>query len=238
MDPSKTPQPSAITLIPDARRNLLTRLKDVRWATISELAGALLISPEAVRQQISVLEKEGWVVSNCGPDVSDDLRSRGRPAVEYCLSAAADDLFPKQYAELAVSLFDDLVDPIETLSELTDERVAVLQKSSAPLRDRIEDLRSIYVPNDPFTDIERTADGYRLIENNCPFLNFATERPLFCSTTVSALRRATGCEVVREERFQDGDRRCIFHIYFDAPVSEIRKTRRFEPEPEKSFRPQ
>lgn len=227
-----------ITLVPDARRSLLTRLKEVRWSTISQLAAALGISPEAVRQQISLLERDGWVVSNCGPeDAVDDLRARGRPAAEYCLSAAGDDLFPKQYAELAITFFDALDDPVETLSDLTDSRVAALEKAGAPL-DRAGDLRSIYFPNDPFTDIETTPSGFRLIENNCPYLNFAKERPVFCSTTVSALRRATDHEVVREERFQDGDGRCVFHVYAGTAVSGARKERRFELEPEKSFKPQ
>ena len=227
----KTP----ISLVPDARRSLMTRLKEVRWATISQLGAALGISSEAVRQQIAVLEKDGWVMSNCGPeDAADDFRGRGRPATEYCLSPAGDDLFPKQYAELAIGFFDALNDPVATLSDLTDRRLAVLKRAGEPPAD----LRSVYFPNDPFTVIETTSDGYRLIENNCPFFNFASERPLFCSTTVSALRRATDHEVVREERFQDGDGRCVFHVYAGVPVSDARKERRFEPEPEKTFKPQ
>ena len=98
-------------------------------------------------------------------------------------------------------------------------------------------LRSIYIEDDPYTEIEKSERGYRLVERNCPYLQFASERPLFCSTSVSALRRVTGREVIREQRFQDGDGRCVFHVYADSPVAGARKTRRFEEEPAKDTIP-
>src|SRR6185503_17541501 len=98
-------------------------------------------------------------------------------------------------------------------------------------------LRSIYRADDSFVEVETSDRGFRLIEWNCPYLRFATERPLFCSTTVSTLRRLTGCEVVREERFQDRDGRCVFHIYLDAPMRKARKKRKFEIEPPKDTKP-
>jgi DeoR family suf operon transcriptional repressor len=239
MATKKIDEPAAVDLLPDARRALLSALKRAGWATIPELAQTLSISTEAVRQQITFLSREGWLMSNCGPDEDDGERSPGRPPTEYCLSPRGDDLFPKEYAELAVTLFDELRDPTRTLATLTDERVDAVRKSipDDSARANIDALQSIYRPGDPYVDVEESERGHRLIEWNCPYLQFASERPLFCSTTVSTLRRLTGCEVVREERFQDGDARCVFHIYLDAPVSSRRKGRRFEPEPAKNARP-
>lgn len=91
-------------------------------------------------------------------------------------------------------------------------------------------LRAIYRDRDPDIDVERRGSDYVLIERNCPFLKVALERPGFCSTTVSTLRRLTGCEVVRERRFQDGDGRCEFHVR-TAESSPERAAVRFEPEP-------
>jgi len=236
---TKNDEPAAIDLLPDARRALLLVLKRAGWATIPELAQALSISTEAVRQQITFLSREGWLSSNCGPDENEGERSPGRPPTEYCLSPRGDDLFPKQYGELAVTLFDELRDPARTLAALTNERVDTLRKAipEGSARTNIDALRSIYRAGDPYVDVERSERGHRLIEWNCPYLQFASERPLFCSTTVSTLRRLTGCEVVREERFQDGDARCVFHVYLDAPVSSRRRMRNFEPEPAKDARP-
>lgn len=224
-----TAQRSAIDLLSDARRSVLQALKRFRWATIPTLAQSLAISTEAVRQHLTYLQREGWITSNCAPD-SDDDRVPGRPPAEYCLTPAADDLFPKDYAGLAVQLFDAIDDPDRKLAEITDERVAALEERRA-------DLRSIYRRDDPYVEIEKDETGYRLIEWNCPYLQFASEKPLFCSTTVSALRRLLKREVVREERFQDGDGRCVFHIYEDAPIGRAREVRRFEKEPPKDARP-
>jgi predicted ArsR family transcriptional regulator len=210
-----------IDLVAESRRTLLAFLKNAGWSTIPKIAEALSISTEAVRQQLLLLEKDGWVQSNCGP--GEHRRARGRPAVEYCLSHAAEDLFIKQYPQLAVEFFDAIEDQIGFLTRLTDERVRDVGSA--------ERLESIYADDDPYTSMEKSADGYRLIERNCPYLQFAMERPLFCSSTVSALRRLSGCEVVREKRFQDGDGRCVFHIDTARPLSEGRKNIAFEIEP-------
>ncbi len=233
----KKDEPAAIDLLTEARRALLDALKRTGWTTIPALAERLSISTEAVRQQLAFLQREGWVISNCDPDEEDD-RAPGRPAVQYCLSPRGDDLFPKRYAELAVTLFDELDDAEQTLTTLTNRRVdamgASVRKGSGI---NPEALRAIYRDSDSYVEIEKSDRGYRLIEWNCPYLQFASERPLFCSTTVSTLRRITGCEVIREERFQDGDGRCVFHIYLDAPMTTARKRRRFEPEPPKDAQP-
>ena len=65
-----------------------------------------------------------------------------------------------------------------------------------------------------------------------PFLNVATERPAVCSVSVSLLSQLLGVEVVREERFQDGDGRCVFRVYEDRPIPEDQ--RGWKPEPAKS----
>src|SRR5918911_2348008 len=116
------PRPSPIDLLSDSRRSLLQALKRAGWATIPALAQTLSISTEAVRQQLSYLQREGWIKTNCAPD-ADDERVPGRPPVEYCLTPAADDLFPKDYATLAVTLFDALGKPERELAEITDARV-------------------------------------------------------------------------------------------------------------------
>ena len=92
---------SPIDLLSDARRTLLYALKEARWATIPELAQVLAVSTEAVRQQLAFLQREGWVGTDCDP-ADGDQRAPGRPATQYCLTPVADDLFPKEYAALAI----------------------------------------------------------------------------------------------------------------------------------------
>ena len=60
--------------------------------------------------------------------------------------------------------------------------------------------------------------GYRLVERNCPFLNTAMRRPALCSVSVNALTRLLGVRVEREEKFQNGDGRCVFRVHAAQPV--------------------
>jgi predicted ArsR family transcriptional regulator len=169
MDERRT---AAVDLLPDARRTLLSALKRAGRATIPQLAETLAISTEAVRQQVTALQRQGWVISDCGPD-DGDPRVPGRPPAEYCLAPLADDLFPKSYAELAVILFDELPDAERTLATITDGTVSSLRDSISPAavaRD-IDALRSIYHADDPYTEVESSERGYRLIERNCPIFS-------------------------------------------------------------------
>jgi predicted ArsR family transcriptional regulator len=232
----RSDEPAAIDLLTGPRRALLAALKGHGWTTIPALAQTLEISTEAVRQQLGFLEREGWVTSDCGPPEQDE-RAPGRPATQFCLSPQGEDLFPKRYAGLALMLFDELEDMEQTLTTLTDRRVRALVESRNTTSGDAEALRAIYRHGDPYLEIEESDRGYRLIERNCPYLQFARDRPVFCSTTVSTLRRFTGHEVIREERFQDGDGRCVFHVYRDAPLTRAREKKRFEIEPPKDTRP-
>jgi predicted ArsR family transcriptional regulator len=43
-------------------------------------------------------------------------------------------------------------------------------------------------------------------------------RPILCNVSVNALTRLLGVRVERDERFQHGDGRCVFHVHADQPI--------------------
>src|SRR5436190_1039851 len=147
MSESRTP---AIQIASEARQALLAAIKRAGWATISQLAAGLSVSTEAVRQQVWQLEKDGWLTSDCGPEGEEEARLRGRPAASYCLTKDGDDLFLKNYADVAVQLFDGLGDPSERLASLTDQRVRSLEPAlkGRSMREQADALRSVYVAGD------------------------------------------------------------------------------------------
>ena len=214
-------------------------MKEEGYVSISRIAEVLGVTHEGARKHVVELERSGWIEADCEPE---EARQReavpGRPSVRYCLTAAGDHFFPKQYPELMIGVLDAIAseagDDVATavLARFTDERVAALEPkvSSLPMPRKMNALRAIYREHDPHTDVELRGANYVLIERNCPYLDVAMERPAICSTTVSTLRRLTGCEVVRERRFQDGDGRCEFHVRA-AEHSPDRQQVRFEKEP-------
>lgn len=236
MVPEATGGVAILDEFPTTRAAILRLMKHEAFVSIPRIAEALGVSHEAARKHVVELQRNGWIDSDCGPDEAERRDAApGRPPVRYCLTAAGDHLFPKQYPQLLVGLLDTIAaegDATALLTRITDDRVAELEPRVAPLplKRKMSALRAIYSDGDPFVDVERRGEDYVLIERNCPYLTFAMERPAICSTTVSTLRRLTGCEVVRERRFQDGDGRCEFHVR-TSHASPKRKQVRFEIEP-------
>lgn len=203
----------------EMRRAILGLVKRRGSAAIGELADELQVSYEAVRQQITQLHREGWLHKRV--ERGGGRRRVGRPQGRYRLTAAGDHLFPKHYDLLSVELLDAISACMgdtglrQVLGVLAEARVAEWRPrlQGLDLEARVDLLRGIYLEDDPFATVERTEGGaLRLVERNCPFLNVAAERPAVCSLTVTVLSRLLGRQVVREERFQDGDDRCAFRI--------------------------
>lgn len=118
------------------------------------------------------------------------------------------------------------------LARVTAEKVALTEPAlrGMPLPERMQALKNWYLNDDPYMDVESTDDGFRLIERNCPFLNTALRRPALCSVSVNALTQLLGVRVAREEKFQDGDGRCVFRAYANEPVDASTWKFRFESE--------
>jgi len=150
----------------------------------------------------------------------------GRPATSYRLTEAGDHLFPKHYDALAVAMIDAVAEEFgdeaaaRVLERVSNDRAAELESSlhGLSLRERIEALKSWYFQDDPYMDTAADGDDLLLIERNCPYLNAAMRRPALCSVTVNALSRLLGVRVHRDEKFQDGDGRCVFRARAHEPV--------------------
>lgn len=177
-----------------------------------------------MRQQLLQLHRDGWVEARI--ERSDERSRTGRPATIYRVSEAGDHLFPKLYDGLTVSMIDAVAEEIggdalnRILSRLTEDRVSSVGASlrGLSLAQKVAALKNWYLNDDPFMDIENTEGSYLLKERNCPYLNTAMRRPVLCSVSVNALSRILGYRVVRDEKFQNGDGRCVFRVMEDQPI--------------------
>ena len=203
-------------------------LKQHGTATIALLAAAFGLTGEAVRQQLLQLQREGWV-EPATPRGSAPART-GRPATSYRLTEAGDHLFPKHYDALAVAVIDAVAEELggeaalRVLERVSHDRVTAVAPSleGLGLEARVEQLKNWYLAEDPFMDVEHHGDDLLLVERNCPFLNTAMRRPALCSVSVNALTRLLGVRVARQEKFQNGDGRCVFHVFVNEPVTNAR----------------
>ncbi|HYM61242.1 MAG TPA: winged helix-turn-helix transcriptional regulator [Thermoanaerobaculia bacterium] len=211
--------------LPDSRRSILIALKQQGSATIAQLSGGLQLTGEAVRQQLLQLQRDGWIEAKIGRGATERGRT-GRPATSYRLTPAGDHLFPKEYDVLAVAVIDAVEQVLgadatrRVLETITEARVATWERlvEGHSLAERVEILKSLYLEDDPYMDAMPVDGGYRLVERNCPFFNTAMHRPALCSVSVNALTRLLGVRVEREEKFQNGDGRCVFRVFADESV--------------------
>lgn len=214
--------------LPDSRRAIVTALKERGSETIAQLAQHLGLTGEAVRQQLLQLRQEGWVEAAIDREA---MRGRtGRPSTLYRLTAAGEHLFPKHYDALAVAIIDAVAEElgsdsaVRVLERISNDRVAALAPSveGRPLEEKLDVLKGWYFEDDPYMDFESDGDDYVLIERNCPYYNTAMHRPALCSVSVNALTRLLGVRVARREKFQNGDGRCVFHVFVNEPVTNAR----------------
>lgn len=213
-----------IEQLSETRQALLLTLKQEGSATIAKLASRLEMTREAVRQQLLQLENEGWIEGNINRETSN---GGGRPSMCYRLTAEGDHLFPKHYDALTIEVLDTVADQLgldalkQVLFTMAKVRVqeweSRLQGLSLP--ERMVALRGIYLKDDTFMEVENSNNELLLIEKNCPFYNVANKRPVLCSVTVTMLSCLLGHRVIRKERFQNGDGRCVFQVLLDEPVA-------------------
>ena len=193
-------------------------------STIAQLADELQLTGEAVRQQLLQLQREGWIESRVTR--SSERGRTGRPATSYILTDAGDHLFPKQYDALNIAMIDAISEELgpdavkRVLSKIADAKVATSDAAmrGLPLSERIQALKDWYLKDDPHMTFEKAEDGYKLIERNCPFISTAMNRPALCSISVNALSKLLGVRVARDEKFQAGNGRCVFHIFANEPI--------------------
>jgi predicted ArsR family transcriptional regulator len=221
---------------PDVRQAILRFIKMRGRAQVKEVAKHLRITHEGARKHLIQMEDKGWVVRV--PET--DQASAGRPKDFYSVGPEGDKTFPKAYDSLSLAILEglrgqsgsgasgaDVADGANGgggAGKLLAALAAAQVKAWAPKLEgktdleKLEALKGLYLESDPFATVETRGGDFLLIERNCPFLNVAMEHPALCSLTVSTLEMLLGHKVVREERFQAGNGRCVFRIEMESPA--------------------
>ena len=139
----------------------------------------------------------------------------------YRLTTAGEHLFPKHYDDLAVAMIDAIAEELgddaalRVLERVSNDRVDVLMPLArgGTFEEKLDVMKGFYFEGDPYMDHEPTNGDFTLIQRNCPLYNAAMRRPIVCAVTINALMRLLGVRVARDEKFQNGDGRCVFHVY-------------------------
>src|SRR5207302_8384982 len=86
------------------RMEVLELLRRKGHASAEAIAADLGVTPNAVRQHLTNLERDGFVISH------PERGARGRPALLFSLTERADSVFPKRYGQLATMVLQEIQD--------------------------------------------------------------------------------------------------------------------------------
>lgn len=185
------------------------------------IAGDLGVTPNAVRQHLTNLEREGLVVSQ--PERS----GRGRPALLFGLTERADAVFPKRYGQLATMVLQEVQDMggpealDEIFARVAARHAGAIEKELTTLRFDQKLQRVVAWIGRAGTLVEQseTSEGVRVTIHNCPFRNTALKFPQVCTITPQLITRLTGGAVSQSDSIHRRDPYCSFIV--QRPTDEL-----------------
>lgn len=196
------------------RMEVLELLRRKGRLSAETIANDLGVTPNAVRQHLTNLERDGLVASQ--PERS----GRGRPALLFALTERADAVFPKRYGQLATMVLQEVQEMggPEALDELF-ARVAArhaqaIEKDLEGLtfEDKLHRVVAWIGRAGTLVEQTETDEGVRVTIHNCPFRNTALKFPQVCSITPQLISRLTSAPVSQSDSIHRRDPYCSFVV--------------------------
>jgi DeoR family suf operon transcriptional repressor len=204
------------------RMEVLELLRRKQAATAEGISAQLGITPNAVRQHLTNLERDGLVKS-------EPIRSkRGRPFLKFTLTERADSAFPKRYGQLATMVLTELqemggpelLDKVfERVAHRNAEAVAPAMRG-LDFDQRLERLVEWIARAGTLAEREETPDGVRVSIHNCPFRNTALKFPQVCTITPQLIVELLGEPVSQEKSIHRRDPYCSFLVQRPYPPAD------------------
>ncbi len=198
------------------RRKIVLALKQHGGLTAAELAEMLGITSMGVRRHLTTLERDKLVRYEL------IQRGKGRPSYVYRLSPQAENLFPKNYAQLANELLGYLATDegessvIRLFERRAERRIrnAQMQLAGKPLDERVAGLANMLSNEGYLAEFEQEDERtFWLREHNCAVHDVANEFSAACASELMFLQAILpDAEVTREHHMMGGELMCAYRI--------------------------
>jgi predicted ArsR family transcriptional regulator len=196
------------------RGKIVAELRQRGSASAADLAAVFGLSPNAVRQQLVVLERDGLVVER------SVRRGPTKPTLEFSLTAEADKLFPQQYDKMLAAVLREVKDSygqpaIDAIFGSIAKRSAEKAKTHVTAPDaegRVAQLTEVLRNGGVAAEYSLIDGGFMLEEHNCPYSGIVQDHPEVCSVIHHVLDETIGGEHKQVESLATGGRSCKFEL--------------------------
>ncbi len=196
------------------RGKIVSELRRLGSASAADLARSFGLSPNAVRQQLMVLERDSLVVE------TPVRRGPTKPTYEFSLTPDADRLFPQAYDKMLTAVLHEVRDQFGTpaverifegLSKRAIERARTRITAQNP-EERVAQLTEMLRDSGVIADYSTMEDGFVLHEHSCPYSNAAKEHPEMCQVIHQVIAETIGGAHAQLESLAHGGKECRFEM--------------------------
>jgi predicted ArsR family transcriptional regulator len=197
------------------RGKIVTELRRRGSASATDLARAFGLSPNAVRQQLTVLERDGLVAE------TPVRRGPTKPTFEFSLTPEAEKLFPQGYDKMLTAVLRELrsqfgtagVERIfEGLSRRAIDRARETVTAADP-EQRVAQLTEMLRKSGVVAEYNLMDGGFVLHEHTCPYSSAAKEHPEVCQVIHQVIDETIGGQHEQTESLAHGGRECRFELH-------------------------
>jgi predicted ArsR family transcriptional regulator len=196
------------------RGKIVAQLRERGTASAAELAQVFGLSPNAVRQQLVVLERDGLVEERAV------RRGPTKPTLEFSLTSKADSLFPQQYDKMLAAVLREVKasygqPAVEELFARIGERAVEHARKKVTATDaegRVAQLTQVLRDRGVVAEYSLVDGGFLLQEHTCPYSGVVKEHPEVCSVIHHVLEETIGGEHQQLESLAAGGKSCTFAL--------------------------
>ncbi|MGB8908239.1 MAG: helix-turn-helix domain-containing protein [Candidatus Cybelea sp.] len=203
------------------RGKIVSELRRRGSASATDLARSFGLSPNAVRQQLMVLERDGLVAE------TPVRRGPTKPTYEFSLTPDADKLFPQAYDKMLTAVLRELRSQFGTegveqvfagLSRRAIDRARLSVTSGDP-EQKVAQLTEMLRKSGVVAEYSLIEGGFALHEHNCPYSNAAKENPEVCQVIHHVIDETLGGVHAQTESLAHGGKECRFELHPTETVS-------------------
>ncbi|HEX6587553.1 MAG TPA: winged helix-turn-helix transcriptional regulator [Longimicrobiales bacterium] len=199
----------------ESQQLLLRVLKRAGRATVADIAQAIELNRETVREHMRVLVAMGLVVR---VDAASGRVGRGRPEQVYALTDAAERLFPRREGEMLRELAAYLAGTGNEallhgfLERWIGARREEAMRRVAPLegRARLEEVARILSEDGFMAEVEAGEGDAHLRLTHCPMRGLVDATRLPCRMEISFVTELVGAPLTRLGHMPAGDACCSY----------------------------